>query len=158
MDTLLQYIVPILGATGLLGALTTYFTIRGNAPKTMAEAKKIEAEARKIGLDTVVDEHVFYENYASRLEKRISDGEDKNKVTAERLEKRIRDLETLIEEKDKAHALVVTQKDKRIDDLEARILELERELVQYKTIENKVEEVRTDLHDDVEKGINKLTK
>lgn len=147
MENWLPIIGPILGATGILGLITTYFTIRGNAPRTLAEAKKLEAEAKKINTDTVIDERVFYENYAERLEGRMK-----------KMETRIRDLEALIEEKDKAHALVVIQKDKRIDDLEARVVELEGELKKYQGMEHKVEEVKVNLHDDVDKNIDKLTK
>lgn len=142
-------IVAVLGA----GGLGAYFVYKGNQPKTIAEAEKIHA-------DTVTSFAEGWEKYAINLEKRMLLMEEKYEKKIRELDekstKRIKDLEDLIEAKDEANALIVLDKDSRINTLEKRIDDLEDELLKYQTADRNVEVAKEILHESVEDNLNNL--
>lgn len=144
MEQIFPFILPVVLALLTGGGLTGYFVYRGNKPKTEAEAKRINA-------DVIVTFADGWEKYAKTMENRMSEMEI-------RYEKRISDLEKLIEDKDKAHAKVVLEKDRRIDELEDRVNYLEEELERYQRAESKVEIVKENLHQSVDENLDQMKK
>lgn len=134
---ILKILSPVIAALiAVGGGAYGYFALKASRPKTQAEADKLNAES----VVTIADG--WQKLYKEVLEK--MDAMEK------RYEKRIADLEELIREKDAAHAKVVIEKDKRIDELEKRVDDLETELEKYKGLDQKVDDVKSGLHYDVE--------
>lgn len=134
---ILKVLSPIIAAViAVAGGAYGYFALKASKPKTQAEADKLNAES----VVTIADGwQKLYKEVLERMD-----------TMEKRYEKRISDLEQLIKEKDEAHALVVAQKDRRIDELEKRVSDLETELDKYKGLDQKVDDVKSGLHHDVE--------
>lgn len=141
---LLKILAPVLGGFLAVGGIGSYYGYKSLKAKRSAEAQKINAEV-------VVTFADGWQKYAEKLEKRMEEMEG-------RYEKRIVDLERLIEDKDKAHAKVVIDKDKRIDELEARVNELENQLAHYQGKDAQIDTVRDTLHHSVDENMETLKK
>lgn len=140
---ILKILSPIIAAViAVAGGAYGYFALKASKPKTQAEADKLNAES----VVTIADGwQKLYKEVLERMD-----------TMEKRYEKRITDLEQLIKEKDEAHAKIVAEKDKRIDELEKRVDDLEAELEKYRGIEGKVDEVKSGLHHDVETKLEDL--
>lgn len=134
---ILKVLSPIIAAViAVAGGAYGYFALKASKPKTQAEADKLNAES----VVTIADGwQKLYKEVLERMD-----------TMEKRYEKRISDLEQLIRDKDEAHAKVVIEKDKRIDELEKRVGDLETELEKYKGLDQKVDDVKNGLHHDVE--------
>lgn len=136
-------IIIALGS-GIFGAggIGAYFAYKQKMPLTQKEAEKIQQDIEN-GIA------LRWRDYSKELEER-----------AKQLEERLNKQEESIQEM----KILLTAKNEEIASLKegnkqlrARVTDLETELGRYKTVEVRVDEVREDLHEEVDTSIDKLT-
>lgn len=86
------------GAVTIVSSLITYWI---GSNKSAAEVRKLNAEAEQIELDTRLDEVELFE----KINKVLSEQNEKNEAYIRRLEQRISELEILIENLDNNQCL-----------------------------------------------------
>lgn len=102
-DILIKVVLPIVAALLGGGAVAAVLQYKLNRPKTNAEAQKVAA-------DVIVTFADGWKSYAEKLERRIMDLEKRN------------------ERADERYDIMVAEKDKQIAELKSRILVLEKQV------------------------------
>lgn len=128
--TLEQLLTTLSPAAGLFiaGGIGGYYSYKSNKPKTAAEAQKINAEVVLTFADG-------WKAYAEKLERRSEELEARLNANEEEITK----LQRAIRDQDEKNRQTLQEKDRQIDDLQAknrtlerRVSDLESELSRYK--------------------------
>lgn len=114
MYEILSLFIPVLAAFLTGGGIVAYFRYLETKPENAKKARQINVTAEaQLG--------EAWAKYAERLERRIDGMEKAN-------DRRVKDLETHIEELERVHAQQLREKDEEIGRLKRRIKTLETEL------------------------------
>lgn len=111
IQTLLSFLLPLLGAAGAGGIIVALINYYANKPENVAKAKSTNISAEL--------------SLAEGYKKYIDDMEA-------RLKKQIQDLQDTIERKEIEQSVIVATKDEEIKELKSRVKALEDELHTYK--------------------------
>lgn len=107
---------------------------------------------------TVEDRLTEIEKDRDGLENRIREITKSHEKEVEELKARISLLEQGVIDREVVHSKAIKEKDVRIDELEERIDTLENELLKYRRLDEKVDNAKAELHDNVEQNLNDLKK
>lgn len=137
-DIFTKIVTPIIAALGTTGVITGYWAYRSSRPKTLAEAKKTDAEVVTTFAKGWED---LYKEVYNRLEK---------------MEDRYAKLELHLAEREKAHAEASRIKDARIAELQDNVAKLQADLLRYEIVNTQVEVVKEGLHAAVDDNLEQL--
>lgn len=143
-ELLQEHIAAIILALISTGGVSIYIKGMFAKPKTLAEAKKSEAEAAIILVEG-------WRGITDTLQEQLREMEN-------RYEKKIGELEKRIQEREEWYTANLDAKDKKIATLEKEVRSLQRQIDRYEGMKDRVDAAKSEIQNTVETTLEEAKK